>query len=165
MVRVHAGPPTLPPTCQHKLRRAQPTSANVKVSGRKRKLQWPCPPKPARGLSGEAKEGGLAQLARAPALQAGGHRFESDILHNESEMILIGRIRENRLKVCKFERGVSKKGLARASRPQSGGSSVRPDSYRDRYSPPGKVRGPKVSKRESNTRLTSRVDVRFSETR
>ena len=26
--------------------------------------------------------GGLAQLARAPALQAGGHRFESDILHN-----------------------------------------------------------------------------------
>ena len=27
-------------------------------------------------------EGGLAQLARAPALQAGGHRFESDILHD-----------------------------------------------------------------------------------
>ena len=27
------------------------------------------------------KEGGLAQLARAPALQAGGHRFDSDILH------------------------------------------------------------------------------------
>ena len=26
-------------------------------------------------------DGGLAQLARAPALQAGGHRFESDILH------------------------------------------------------------------------------------
>ena len=26
--------------------------------------------------------GGLAQLARAPALQAGGHRFESDILHH-----------------------------------------------------------------------------------
>ena len=25
--------------------------------------------------------GGLAQLARAPALHAGGHRFESDILH------------------------------------------------------------------------------------
>jgi hypothetical protein len=25
--------------------------------------------------------GGLAQLARAPALQAGGHRFDSDILH------------------------------------------------------------------------------------
>jgi hypothetical protein len=28
--------------------------------------------------------GGLAQLARAPALQAGGHRFESDILHGEA---------------------------------------------------------------------------------
>ena len=26
--------------------------------------------------------GGLAQLARAPALQAGGHRFDSDILHH-----------------------------------------------------------------------------------
>ena len=26
-------------------------------------------------------EGGLAQLARAPALHAGGHRFDSDILH------------------------------------------------------------------------------------
>ena len=25
--------------------------------------------------------GGLAQLARAPALPAGGHRFDSDILH------------------------------------------------------------------------------------
>ncbi len=28
-------------------------------------------------------DGGLAQLARAPALQAGGHRFESDILHTD----------------------------------------------------------------------------------
>ena len=28
--------------------------------------------------------GGLAQLARAPALQAGGQRFESVILHSES---------------------------------------------------------------------------------
>ena len=27
------------------------------------------------------KDGGLAQLARAPALHAGGHRFDSDILH------------------------------------------------------------------------------------
>ena len=27
--------------------------------------------------------GGLAQLARAPALHAGGHRFDSDILHDE----------------------------------------------------------------------------------
>ena len=29
--------------------------------------------------------GGLAQLARAPALQAGGQRFESVILHFESQ--------------------------------------------------------------------------------
>ena len=28
--------------------------------------------------------GGLAQLARAPALQAGGHRFDSDILHQNA---------------------------------------------------------------------------------
>jgi hypothetical protein len=27
--------------------------------------------------------GGLAQLARAPALQAGGRRFDSDILHKQ----------------------------------------------------------------------------------
>ena len=30
----------------------------------------------------KSPSGGLAQLARAPALQAGGHRFDSDILHN-----------------------------------------------------------------------------------
>ena len=30
-----------------------------------------------------ANKGGLAQLARAPALQAGGHRFDSDILHGK----------------------------------------------------------------------------------
>ena len=29
--------------------------------------------------------GGLAQLARAPALHAGGHRFDSDILHQFSK--------------------------------------------------------------------------------
>ena len=29
-----------------------------------------------------AKNGGLAQLARAPALHAGGQRFESVILHS-----------------------------------------------------------------------------------
>jgi hypothetical protein len=34
------------------------------------------------------KTGGLAQLARAPALQAGGRRFDSDILHGaESEKL------------------------------------------------------------------------------
>ena len=31
------------------------------------------------------RNGGLAQLARAPALQAGGQRFESVILHFESQ--------------------------------------------------------------------------------
>ena len=31
------------------------------------------------------KYGGLAQLARAPALQAGGQRFESVILHLENQ--------------------------------------------------------------------------------
>jgi hypothetical protein len=36
-----------------------------------------------RVLASGAKAGGLAQLARAPALQAGGHRFDSDILHLE----------------------------------------------------------------------------------
>ena len=30
-----------------------------------------------------ACDGGLAQLARAPALHAGGHRFDSDILHKK----------------------------------------------------------------------------------
>ena len=34
--------------------------------------------KPARA---NLWDGGLAQLARAPALHAGGHRFDSDILH------------------------------------------------------------------------------------
>ena len=29
--------------------------------------------------------GGLAQLARALALQARGHRFESDILHHQKQ--------------------------------------------------------------------------------
>ena len=28
-------------------------------------------------------KGGIAQLARAPALQAGGRRFDSDYLHHE----------------------------------------------------------------------------------
>ncbi len=31
--------------------------------------------------------GGLAQLARAPALHAGGHRFDSDILHSEIQSL------------------------------------------------------------------------------
>jgi hypothetical protein len=39
------------------------------------------------------KNGGLAQLARAPALHAGGHRFDSDILHNSSD-IRIDRLQD-----------------------------------------------------------------------
>ena len=34
-------------------------------------------------FNGSKLLGGLAQLARAPALHAGGHRFDSDILHNK----------------------------------------------------------------------------------
>ena len=33
-----------------------------------------------------SEKGGLAQLARAPALQAGGHRFDSDILHRGDDL-------------------------------------------------------------------------------
>ena len=36
-------------------------------------------------LNFQSPEGGLAQLARAPALQAGGQRFESVILHHPSD--------------------------------------------------------------------------------
>ena len=35
--------------------------------------------------------GGLAQLARAPALQAGGQRFESVILHEEEIIDMLKR--------------------------------------------------------------------------
>ena len=35
------------------------------------------------------RHGGLAQLARAPALQAGGHQFESDILHKITYMVFV----------------------------------------------------------------------------
>ena len=36
--------------------------------------------------------GGLAQLARAPALQAGGQRFESVILHTENRIDAVNPI-------------------------------------------------------------------------
>ena len=36
--------------------------------------------------------GGLAQLARAPALHAGGHRFDSDILHQEKVNVSLGNV-------------------------------------------------------------------------
>ena len=44
-----------------------------------------------RGMPSNETHGGLAQLARAPALQAGGHRFESDILHTASQPVLLRR--------------------------------------------------------------------------
>ena len=37
-------------------------------------------------ISDGVRFGGLAQLARAPALQAGGQRFESVILHDENRI-------------------------------------------------------------------------------
>ena len=40
------------------------------------------------------EDGELAQLARAPALHAGGHRFDSDILHNKFNYELGIRIEE-----------------------------------------------------------------------
>ena len=39
----------------------------------------------AKGLLAKQKLGGLAQLARASALHAEGHRFDSDILHKKKE--------------------------------------------------------------------------------
>jgi hypothetical protein len=46
------------------------------------------------------QSGGLAQLARAPALQAGGHRFDSDILHR--------RLKLECLKDGRFFKGIEK---------------------------------------------------------
>ena len=40
------------------------------------------------GLPSEKTNGGLAQLARAPALQAGGQRFESVILHTDETKVI-----------------------------------------------------------------------------
>ena len=40
--------------------------------------------------------GGLAQLARAPALQAGGRRFDSDILHGEFRLQIIDYLKGGR---------------------------------------------------------------------
>ena len=45
--------------------------------------------------------GGLAQLARAPALHAGGHRFDSDILHDFQDILRIG-FETPRIQFCKI---------------------------------------------------------------
>ena len=44
-------------------------------------------------ISDGVRYGGLAQLARAPALQAGGQRFESVILHFEASLGLLRLLR------------------------------------------------------------------------
>ena len=44
---------------------------------------------PLASAQATADEGGLAQLARALALQARGHRFDSDILHTKVLFILM----------------------------------------------------------------------------
>ena len=41
-----------------------------------------------QSVSELAERGGLAQLARAPALQAGGQRFESVILHQAERLVI-----------------------------------------------------------------------------
>ena len=43
--------------------------------------------------------GGLAQLARALALHARGHRFDSDILHNEEFIDIIRKITYNQKQI------------------------------------------------------------------
>ena len=62
----------------------------LKWSGRTGKKTENSPPSPEV----KAERGGLAQLARALALQARGHRFESDILHTKVDyrMELCGMI-------------------------------------------------------------------------
>jgi hypothetical protein len=85
VVRVHAGPPT--PALLRKpagLGWAGPTESAWKVTGRG------VPDEAIVMASGrQGAVGGLAQLARAPALQAGGHRFESDILHGSLGDVVI----------------------------------------------------------------------------
>ena len=54
-----------------------------KVNVPKAQRAWDYKDAPGVMLRGPyLKDGGLAQLARAPALQAGGQRFESVILHS-----------------------------------------------------------------------------------
>ena len=75
MVRVHAGPHLRETLGVQALQRVQHESVESRVRVVKERE--------GLALRSFGEEGGLAQLARAPALQAGGHRFESDILHKE----------------------------------------------------------------------------------
>ena len=53
------------------------------------------------GTTISLKLGGLAQLARAPALQAGGQRFESVILHTENRIDAVNPKPDTRRAVLK----------------------------------------------------------------
>ena len=81
MVRVHAGPLDRRSFCEG----GQTKEEKVKEG------------KPSYAKA-SAGNGGLAQLARAPALQAGGHRFDSDILHKligQLADVLISRLKRD----------------------------------------------------------------------
>ena len=56
-----------------------PEIFNFREERKQRAPKWRRSRQSVRGFA--EREGGLAQLARAPALQAGGQRFESVILH------------------------------------------------------------------------------------
>ena len=60
---------------------ASPLEYGEKEATARDETKEAAPDEAREGKRAEAKLGGLAQLARAPALQAGGHRFDSDILH------------------------------------------------------------------------------------
>ena len=79
------------------LTRISPSSTSVDVIFNTKRLAYQAESNPA--FSQESSEagnraisihlGGLAQLARAPALHAGGQRFESVILHSFGVILLI----------------------------------------------------------------------------
>ena len=47
----------------------------------------------------------MAQLARAPALQAGGHRFESDYLHHKAQDIVLFLLSQHNFLIKKMRIG------------------------------------------------------------
>ena len=81
VVRVHAGPHLRSET---EASVCEAHDGQTMIIGKfywNRKSRGLCPTKPAMAKRAAGVVGGLAQLARAPALQAGGQRFESVILH------------------------------------------------------------------------------------
>jgi hypothetical protein len=82
VVRVHAGP----------LEESRQGAVDSRQYHWQRDRAYPNEPRWKDTVKGRQRKptaylikGGLAQLARAPALQAGGHRFDSDILHDKGE--------------------------------------------------------------------------------